>query len=127
MTNTHLPPVIELVAGKSENTKNKENVRETVSADDCRRELFTEVDTNIDRIGAQVVGITARMGRTTKDRAIQKFLSVKGKHSMFASLDVSLWSLWMSRDFEMRFGNMLLSFFNRQHLNILNINLDLNI
>ena len=111
MTNTHLPLVIELVAGKSENTKNKEYVRETVSAEDYHRELFTEVDTNLSRSGAQVEGITARMGHTKKDRAIQKFLSVKGKHSMFASLDVSHWSPWMSRDFEMRFGNMLLSFF----------------
>ena len=57
------------------------------------------------------MGITARMGRTKKDRVIQKFLSMKGKHSVFASLDVSHWSLWMSRDLEMRFGNVLLSFF----------------
>ena len=62
--------------------------------------------TKLSRIGKQIEVVTAKEGRG--DREVPK---CPGEHNMFSSLDVSHWSPWMCRDFEMTFGDMLLSFF----------------
>jgi hypothetical protein len=60
---------ISYIAGKMENTKYPGNQRETHSADDISREIYTEFDINISRISSIVMGVAMRASKTQLEKS----------------------------------------------------------
>jgi hypothetical protein len=123
------------VAGKAENTKFGKHVRPTYSASDEFREIFSEIEKNLQPIAALHPGISLRanvvklekqfrlMARLTKTSA--------SDHNFFMSGDVSGWSDKYPRAVFYAHLELLLSYFDRPNLAFItraweNINLVLN-
>lgn len=100
------------MAGKSENTKFDEKVRETMSADDVMRECLSEIDRNMTTIGHVVHGVTMRRGRSSVEHMINKVLSHGTAGRTLLSLDVSGWSPNMIRRKQMMFVDRLMSMYD---------------
>jgi len=110
---------IELIAGKSENTKvayplegsMDSGTRETASGDDVAREGFTEIDRNFGLMGRILHGISSRSGRSGLERLISGILNNKGVIGCLLSLDVVGWSPKMWRELETELMDLLISFY----------------
>jgi len=89
-------------AGKAENTKVGEKIRETLSACDTVREYFTEVDHSFRPLGEITPGVSMRMGFIRHKKKFQEMARSISKratrHAFATSTDISAWSPAMPRE-----------------------------
>jgi len=93
--------VIAAEAGKAENTKVGDKIRETLSACDTVREFLSEVDHSMKPLGELTPGVSMRMGMIKHKKKFQEmaFNTSKGapRRTFATSTDISAWSPRMDR------------------------------
>jgi len=102
--NQNLSPddvVIAAEAGKAENTKPGKKVRETLSACDTAREIFSEIDKCLRPLAAQTPGVSIRVDYVKHKRKFQHMAGALSnyalKMSIGSSTDLTGWSPTMPR------------------------------
>lgn len=101
------------VAGKSENTKVGEKVRETLSANDCFREVFSEIDKNARTFGRMLPGFMLGKDSYHTEKIFARMAErTRHKDNVCASShDISGWSTNMVRKVMIAHHKMIMSYY----------------
>jgi hypothetical protein len=106
---------VHLLAGKAENAKYPGTQRDTHSADDVSREIYSEFDRNISSLSAMVSGVAMRAGRQEIEYKMNRITADLTGSEVLLSLDITGWSPNAPREREMEFCDMLADFFVIPH------------